>query len=112
MTLVMSRSIRTGKATRDREDHASQIGADHAPQSGSMETALPKWAAIAAGAIRKGSVSGDGWASMWRPSRSSQEAGSSVRPAEEPARLDSGDLLGDVEQGVEVASISKEDPRR
>ena len=31
-----------GKATKDREDHASQIGADHAPQSGSMETAFPK----------------------------------------------------------------------
>ena len=101
MTPAMSRSLRMGKATRDREDHASQMGSDHPPHSGSMETALPKCAAIAPGAIRNGEpVRGRGGLDA------SAEADLPCRriaflAGEEPARFDSRDLLGDVEQGVE-----------
>ena len=101
MTPLMSRSLRMGKATRDREDHASQIVSDHSPHSGSMETALPKCAAIAPGAIRngrcvRGRIGLDASAEADLPCR-----GIAFLAGEETARFDSRDLLGDVEQGIE-----------
>src|SRR5690606_21325893 len=55
---AMSLSRRSGKATREWEAQASQMGEAQSPLSASKEMPLPKWEAMIAGASRSGTRTG------------------------------------------------------